>query len=387
MTKKRLKVAVYTATRAEYGLLRPLLGKINTHPVMELHLIVSGTHFLEQFGATFDEILEDDWPIVHAMDLSKEGCTPPPEVTLSQTIERLSAILKEIAPNVMVVMGDRFELLAVAACCTTLRVPIAHISGGEITEGAFDDQVRHALTKLAHIHFVASNLFQRRVLQMGEEDWRVVISGEPGLDGIYGERLPLTQLEAELGIKLGAGSAIVTLHPTTQEADELPHQLSLFITSLRKAGLRYLITYPNMDPGHELIISAMKDFVATYREAVFVPSLGSRKYYTALENVDVMIGNSSSGLVEAPSLGVPVINVGSRQDGRPRAANVFDCPFEEANLLDAISSISDFGRKSVDNPFFVEDSAARVCEGLADLLLNRTNLQVLRKKFVDVTAL
>jgi GDP/UDP-N,N'-diacetylbacillosamine 2-epimerase (hydrolysing) len=382
-----LKVCVVTGSRSEYGLLQPLMRQFQEIPEIKLQLIVTGAHLSETFGETYHAIEADGFLIDRKVDMAiGSGSLPEISHAMGTCISGIGTALAELKPDLVVILGDRYEMLAVASACTLATVPIAHISGGEITEGAIDDSIRHALTKLSHLHLVSNVIHSNRVLQMGEEDWRVDCSGEPGLDSIsILNPLSKSDLEKDLGLDLTLPTALVTFHPVTLESENAVIQIQELSRALEFAGLQYVITYPNADFGNDQIIREWQTLKERFPNKIcLLQNLGQRRYLSLMHHVSLMIGNSSSGLVEAPLFALPAVNVGNRQKGRLRGTNVLDVTCESNAILRGIQWALEFDRKlPVDSPYGTGRSSARVADFILSIFKNKSRDQILRKKFID----
>ncbi|UPJ29886.1 MULTISPECIES: UDP-N-acetylglucosamine 2-epimerase [unclassified Bradyrhizobium] len=339
----RRRIAVVTGSRADYGLLRGILARLRAAHDVALSVIGCGMHLVPRFGETWKIIEADGFPIAAKIDLALDD-------DRAETIARGTGIgvsgfaeaLPKLAPDVLVVLGDRYEVLAASVAATLLNIPIAHIHGGEITAGAFDDAIRHAITKMACLHFVAAEPYRRRVIQMGEQPDFVFNVGAPGLD--LADSTP-TLTRAELFAKLGIGGPerflLVTLHPTTAQPEADAANVTALLGALAYIEDRsFIFTGVNADPGYRAIDDAIRRFVAARPDrAHLFTSLGSERYWSALRLADAVVGNSSSGILEAPAVGVPTINIGDRQKGRLRAASIIDCPANSHLILASLRRI------------------------------------------------
>lgn len=302
----------------------------------------------------------------------------------------MSGVLEDLQPDLVVLLGDRYELLGIMSACVIMTVPLAHIAGGEITEGAIDEQIRHAATKMSHMHFVANETYAQRVRQLGEEDWRVCVSGEPGLDNLYRElRMSREELSQDVGLDFANPVALVTYHPVTLELDQLDRQMADLCAAMDEAqeqyGLQYLITHPGADAGNDRIIQLWRTFVEAREGRCLVSSLGQMRYYSALAEACMMIGNSSSGIIEAPSFNMPVVNIGTRQGGRMRAVNVIDVGDCKADILAGIDNAMRYDRsQACENPYGDGRSSKRIVNFIEKQLQNRGRNELLRKKFLDL---
>ncbi|HTB04902.1 MAG TPA: UDP-N-acetylglucosamine 2-epimerase [Bradyrhizobium sp.] len=338
------RIAVVTGSRADYGLLRGMLRELQGMGDVDLRLIVCGMHLADKFGATWRAIEADGFSIAAKIDLQLND-------DRAETIARSTGIgvigfsetLTELAPDLLVLVGDRFEILSAAVAATLLNIPIAHIHGGEVTAGAFDDAIRHAITKMASLHFVAAEPYLRRVIQMGENPEFVFNVGAPGLDeATAAPALDQPALFKALGISAGPSRFLLaTLHPTTARPDADAKTVAAMLGALAAIEDHTIIfTGVNADPGHRSIDDAIRAFVAARPgRAHLFTSLGSERYWAALRLADAVVGNSSSGIVEAPAVGTPSINIGDRQLGRLRASSIIDCPLDQAAILAALQGI------------------------------------------------
>ncbi len=324
----RRKICVVTATRAEYGLLSSLLGQLRANTDVELQLVVTGSHLSKRFGLTVRQIEQDGVPIAARVpvpldDDSVVGVTE----TLAATTAGFGHTFQELQPELLVLLGDRYEMLGAAQAAMLARIPIAHVHGGEATEGLIDEAIRHAITKMSHLHFVAAEAFRLRVIQLGETPERVWTVGATGLDNIAQmSRIGRAALEADFGIELRSPSFLVTHHPVTLQTGDQGAAIRTLLEVLDGFDGTIVITGVNADPGNAALRREVQRFAATRRDRVLaVESLGARRYLSAVAIVDAVVGNSSSGLIEAPSLGTPTVDIGDRQRGRLYAPSVIHC--------------------------------------------------------------
>jgi len=387
LQSKPLTVCVITAARSEYGLLRWPMQAIADDTRFRLKIIAAAAHLEEQYGLTYREIEADGFKINARIPASfgnysgKDLATAVGEMT-----KGFACAFDELKPDVVLVMGDRYELLAVSAACVLMTIPLAHISGGEITEGAIDDQVRHSLTKSAHLHFVANDVYAARLRQMGEEPWRICVSGEPGLDNLHKLVLMnIDELSNNLGMDLSRPTALVTYHPTTLDNEDPDKQIETLLSALKMAGLQYVLTYPNADAGSPAIIKALQRFCETQGgRAVLFKNLGQNRYLSMLRHAAMMIGNASSGIFEAPSFNLPVVNVGSRQSGRLRATNIVDVSCDANEIRTAIKRALDYDRTSICvNLYGDGQSSPRIRDFVFEAFAARSRTDILHKRFVD----
>ncbi len=386
MTARPTRVCVVTGTRAEYGLLRPVMRLIQASPRLSLVTAVTGMHLAAQFGETWREIAADGFAIDARVDMLLASDTPE-AVTKSLGLATISfaEAFARLAPDVVMLLGDRFELLAAAQAALIARIPVAHISGGDRTEGAMDEAIRHAITKMSHLHFVTNVEAARRVRQLGEDPARIVHSGNPGLDDLAAmSLLSRAEVESRLGLPLGKPTFLVTFHPVTLDEAPAAEPFAELLAALDRFPEASLVfTYPNADTFGQAIIRDMEAYVARRANAVARRSLGQLLYWSVMAACDAVIGNSSSGLLEAPSLGKPCVNIGDRQRGRMRAATTLDCPPTRDAIAAAIAAALGLDCRGTVNPYGKGDAAKIIVESLEALADPRA---LLKKTFHDLEA-
>jgi UDP-hydrolysing UDP-N-acetyl-D-glucosamine 2-epimerase len=390
---KRRKICVVTTSRAEFGLLCRIMRAIKADRALLLQVIASGMHLEARFGRTWREIQGEGIKIDRKVRMCLTGSSQIANVnSLSLGLKGFGRAISDLKPNIVVLLGDRFELLAPAIAALMLQVPIAHIHGGELTEGAIDDAVRHALTKMASLHFPATEIYRRRIIQMGEEPSQVFNFGAPGLDQLHDAHLlTRSQLESELDFALNGPVAIVTYHPVTRGADNVDAQVHQLLSGIRASGIRAVFTMANADAQGARINARLKaECEASGGRFKWVPHLGHLRYLSFLKHVSVMVGNSSSGLTEAPSFRLPVVNVGDRQEGRVRAKNVIDVPCTSDAIKKGIAkALSHSFRTSLGkmrNPY-ARYTDGRTSERIKDVLRDaKISAALLKKHFNDLGA-
>jgi UDP-hydrolysing UDP-N-acetyl-D-glucosamine 2-epimerase len=333
----RRKIAVITTSRADYSHLYWPLRDLSVHPEVDLKLIVLGSHLSPEFGRTVSEIEKDGFSIDTRIECLLSSDT---DVGMAKTIGlatlSLADYLGQMRPDILLLIADRYEMLAPASVALALRIPIAHIEGGEISEGAIDDAVRNALTKMSHIHFTSSYEARRRIIAMGEEEWRVHRAGAPSLDYLRRSNLHTREeLESLLKIKLENPSILAAYHPVTIARDTVQEAAPLF-EALASLPEQILFCYPNADAGSRELIARARSFAASRVNSHVFVNLDAVNYWSLLRQVDVFLGNSSSGIMETPSLLLPTVNVGLRQRGRERARNIIDAAPDTYAILDAL---------------------------------------------------
>ena len=334
------RIAIFTATRAEYGLLYWLMKDIQTSGQLELQVIVSGMHLSPEFGETWVQIEADGFPIDAKVEMLLSSDSPVGVVkSMGLGTIGFADALDRLRPDMLVVLGDRFEALAIVQAALVMRIPVAHVHGGEITEGAYDDAIRHAISKMASLHFTAAEPYRRRVIQMGEAPETVFNVGAVGLDHLFrGEAMSLDELSVSLNFPLHSPYFLATYHPVTV-ADEAPEATVRAMLSAidNFPEHQVILTYPNADNGGRVIIPIIEEYAHINSGRVLaIPSLGFRRYVCAMRHASVMIGNSSSGIIEAPAFGVPTVNIGSRQLGRLAADSILNCATDRDSIRQAI---------------------------------------------------
>jgi UDP-hydrolysing UDP-N-acetyl-D-glucosamine 2-epimerase len=386
LTSSARSIGVVTVSRSDYGHLVPVLREIRAAPDLRFLLFVAGAHLSPRFGQTIDLVQADGWPIAASIDML-DGDDSPAGIAVSTArgIEGFARALARQRPDVLVLLGDRFEMLAAAVAALPLTVPVAHIHGGEESEGAIDNQIRHAITKLAHVHFASAEPHARRIARMGEEPWRIHVTGAPGLDRIRPNEL-MSRGEAAAALRLPDGGPwlVVTFHPATLEYRDTERHVDELLAALDKLEATMILTYPGADTAGRAVIDRIEEFAGRHPNVRLASSLGDRLYLSLLEHADAMVGNSSSGLIEAPSFGLPAVNIGSRQGGRLRGANVIDAEPERDDILRAIEAALEPGLRArlrvTPNPYGDGRAASRIVKALRELELTP---RLVRKRFVD----
>jgi UDP-hydrolysing UDP-N-acetyl-D-glucosamine 2-epimerase len=339
------KICIVTGSRADYGYLRSLARRIADDPDLILQWLATGSHYSEKFGSTYREIEADGFIIDEKfpVDLPDDTAIMIAHAT-GAAMGGVADALTRLAPDILVVLGDRYETLAAASAAMLLQIPIAHIHGGEVTEGAFDDAIRHAVTKMSHLHFVAAEPYRMRVIQMGENPATVFTVGTPGLDNLTTlEPMTISELETRVEHDLGEGFFLITYHPETLATGDPAAPVAEMFTALEAWPERcLLITGVNADPGHDAVAGAVADYAARRAKRVAMcASLGEKAYFSALGLCGAVVGNSSSGLIEAPAVGAVTVNIGDRQKGRLRARSVIDCRTGADSIRAAVSRALD----------------------------------------------
>ena len=382
MRNSRKKICVVTGTRAEFGLLRPVMALLKKNPAFDLQVVASAMHLVPEFGLTYREIEAAGFRIDGKVEMLIAGDTPAAAAkSMGIGTMGFSDTFARLEPDMVMLLGDRFEALAAASAATVMGIPIVHLVGGDVTEGAFDDAIRHAITKMSHLHFVASKESGARVRQMGEEPWRVHVVGDPGLDGLRQMKLiARNALERDIGFRFRDKNLVVTFHPATLDRIPSTRQFAIVLEVLDSLGPDYglIFTKPNADPQGRALIAMLDAFVRDHPNAAAFVSLGQRRYLSVMAQCNAVVGNSSSGLLEAPSLGIPTINIGSRQDGRLKAKTVFDCHVDRAAIVKALRQALSGRIRKVNNPHGDGHAAPRIIRVLKKI---RDPKSLLRKSF------
>jgi GDP/UDP-N,N'-diacetylbacillosamine 2-epimerase (hydrolysing) len=383
------KICVVTGTRAEYGLLRWLMEGIRQSAVLDLQLIATGMHLSPEFGLTVSAIEDDGFHVDRKVEmlLSSDTATG---ITKSMGLGMIgfADVLADLKPDMLLVLGDRYELLSAAAAAMVARIPIAHLHGGETTEGTFDEAIRHSITKMSHLHFVAAEEYKRRVIQLGEQPERVFNVGGLGIDNILRLKL-LTrdELEVALDFKLASRNLLITFHPVTLEQNTSAQQMDELLAALAKLEDTGLIfTMPNADTEGRVLFRQIEDFCRMYPHTRAYKSLGQLRYLSCIQQVDGVVGNSSSGLLEVPSFKKGTVNIGDRQRGRLRASSVIDCEPERKAIAAALSHLlsDDFQHQlpATKSPYGNGGASEAVVRTLEQQAMDH----VLKKRFYDISA-
>ncbi|WP_341880180.1 UDP-N-acetylglucosamine 2-epimerase [Synechococcus sp. UW140] len=349
------KVCIVTGTRADYGLLRWVIDGIQSSKQLQLQLVVTGMHLSPEFGLTVHQIEADGYPIDWRVEMLLSSDTAV-GITKSMGLGLIgfADALAHLQPDLLLVLGDRYEIMVAVQAAMIARIPIAHLHGGELTEGAFDDAIRHSITKMAHLHFVAAEEYRQRLIQLGEQPERVFCVGGLGIDNI--KRLDLLnrqQLEESLNLKLGECNLLVTFHPVTLEKDTAAEQMAELLNALNQfPDVHLIFTMPNADNDGRVLFQMIENYVHDRPNSCAFTSLGQLRYLSCIQHVDGVVGNSSSGLAEVPSFRKPTINIGDRQRGRLKAESVIDCLPKSASITASISiALSPYFQQQLQQPF------------------------------------
>lgn len=385
MTTAKRKICVVTGSRADYGLLYWPMKEIAGDADLQLQLVVTGMHLSPEFGLTYQAIEADGFAIDAKVELLLSSDTPASIAkSMGLGLIGFADVFARLQPDIVMLLGDRYEILAAAEAALVARIPVAHIAGGDVTEGAFDEAIRHSITKMSHLHFVTNEAAAARVRQLGENPQHLFNVGSPGLD--YIRRLKLlnrAELEASLDFGLRKKNLLVTFHPVTLESTPAADQFLELLRALENLDEDFgiIFTMPNSDTDGRGIIRLIENYVSRHTNARAYSSLGQVRYLSTMAQVDVVVGNSSSGLYEAPSFNKPTVNIGDRQKGRLAANSVIHCATEASAIATAITQALQLNCEGVGNPYGDGNSAARIKE-----ILKRMDdpTALLKKRFFDL---
>ena len=379
------KLCIVTATRAEYGLLRPLIKRLRKESDIDLRLAVTGAHLSPEFGMTVHEIESDHVPIDRKIEMLLSADTPSAITkSMALALTGFADYFAESRPDALMVLGDRYEMLAVCIAALNARIPIFHIHGGEVTEGAIDDSIRHAITKMSLLHFTSTEVYRQRVIQMGESPDRVFCVGSLGVENALHEKtITKKKLEEFLEWKLGKTYAVLTFHPVTMEKNTAKKQIHTLLDAVSTfPEIRFLVTKANADTGGRAINEALENYAATHDHLRLYDSLGVKNYLSAVKHAAFVIGNSSSGIYEAPAFGVQAINIGDRQKGRIQGKNIIDCKMRKTDIVHAVREAI---RKKPGKPDYMYgrgDTSSMITE----VVLKQIQQSVNHKSFYDLPA-
>ena len=381
------KICVVTGARAEYGLLRWVMEGIQQAPDLDLQIIATGMHLSPEFALTYREIEKDGFTIDRKVETLLSSDTPTGLAkSMGLGLISIGEALDQLKPDLMLLLGDRFELFLAAAAALIAQIPVAHLHGGESTEGAFDEAIRHSITKMSHLHFVAAEEYRRRVIQLGEHPDRVFLVGGLGIDNIKKlDLLDRSAFETSIDFKLGPKNLLITFHPVTLEKETSVKQMTELLSALESLKDTHLIfTMPNADTSRCALFNLVDQFVAKHPHARSYTSLGQLKYLSCIQHVDGVVGNSSSGLIEVPSFSKGTINIGDRQCGRLKAESVIDCDPHQKSIVEALQNLysNAFQNKleGVQNPY----GEGGASEKIVKILQNHSLKVILKKPFHDL---
>ena len=383
------KICIFTSTRADYGILKNLIKKIDEEKSFKLITIVGGSHFFKKFGSTYNEIKKDKIKIDFKIKniILGDNSTHISKI-FSHTLIKSNLILRQTKPDLLVVLGDRYEILASVISANLNRIPVAHINGGEVTTGVLDDSFRHCITKLSHIHFTANETYKNRIIQLGENKKNIYNIGGLAADNIYNFNfLKKNFLEKELKLKLKKKNYIVTFHPETISKDKTSKYLNIMLKAFKKFDdTNFIFTAPGLELEHNIIFKTLKKTIKQEKNIFFFKSLGQNFFFSLLKYCDGMIGNSSSGILEMPYFRKPTINIGDRQKGRLMSNLIINCSFKTKSIISSIKKIDDknFVKKDFINyPYGKRGAIKKIISILKNIELK----ELFKKKFIDIKTL
>ena len=369
------KICVVTSTRAEYGIMSNFINELYNDSDVDLQLIVTGMHLSEKFGMTKNEIKIPVYSEIN-IEIEKE-----PYRALAVAIEKFSNLFKDIQPDLLTILGDRYEIMGVAQAAMLNNIPIAHLYGGDTTEGAIDEAIRHSITKMSHLHFTSCEEYRKRVIQLGENPERVFNVGSLAIENIKNTKLLLKEeFENSINFKFNKKNLLVTFHPVTLENSAQEQFLELLDALSELNDTNIIMTCPNSDEGSSTIFDMIQEFTANHHNTKSFVSLGMLRYYSAMQYVDMVVGNSSSGIYEAPSFKVPTINIGNRQKGRLQSNSIINCNAKKDDILNAIEMGYNMDCSKVFNIYEKENTSKEIIRILKTFSLNN----ILKKEFYDL---
>jgi GDP/UDP-N,N'-diacetylbacillosamine 2-epimerase (hydrolysing) len=381
------KVCVITGGRADYGLLRLVMKKIHENPSFTLQIIATGSHLSSMYGQTYKEIEADNLVIDRKVECLSFSDSPVAIAdAMSKVLVGCAKALDELQPDIVLILGDRFEIFAAVSAALLARIPVAHVHGGEVTEGAYDEAFRHSITKMSSVHFVATEEYRKRVIQLGENPTSVHLVGGLGVDAIASSELFTREhIEKALGVRFRTKNLLITFHPATLEEQSPDSQVREVLAALsNRPDTSLIFTLPNADTGSFAIVNQLKQFIERNENAYLFDSLGQRMYLSCMSIVDGVVGNSSSGILEAPSFGIGTVNIGNRQHGRTKSESVIDSYPDEISVRRAIDTLysTEFQSRlfSFKNPYGEGGASDRILDFLREIDLSG----ITKKTFYDV---
>jgi GDP/UDP-N,N'-diacetylbacillosamine 2-epimerase (hydrolysing) len=381
-------IGVLTTGRADYGICRPILQAIEECPNLKLQLMVTGMHLSPEFGLSVKEIEGDGFEVCEQVEILLSSDTPAGTAkSMGLALLGFAQVFSRSRPDILLVVGDRFEVHAAVSATVPFNIPIAHVHGGEITEGAIDDLFRHSITKMSHLHFATTREYARRIAQMGEEEWRISVTGAPGLDNFISAKIPTREdIGRMFEIEWDLPMLLVTYHPVTRTVQALQGEVTPLLKAISQLDVQAIFTFPNADAGGRAIISAIKVYQQENNRVKVAINASQNGYLGLMKYASAMVGNSSSGIIEAPFFELPVVNIGPRQDGRIRAGNVIDVENDEkkikASISIALSTEFQSQLRGLRNPYGVGRASEKIVNVLQEI---EVDSQLLSKKFIDNT--
>lgn len=380
------KVCVVTGSRAEYGILRTLMQAIKDDPDLELQVVATNQHLSKLQGETYKEIECDGFTIDYKVFMAADDAPDNANTTVKAIARGISGFadaFDALKPDLLLILGDRYEMLAVASAALIYKIPIAHLHGGEITEGAFDDAIRHAITKMSHLHFTSTEAYRQRVIQLGEQPDRVFNVGALGVENVMKTAsMSQEELEDSLHFELTSCCILCTYHPVTLSQMSSEQQVVNLLQALDKfKDFHVIFTYSNSDTDSQIIIQRIQEYVDKNSDrCMFIPSLGQRRYFSALRYMKAVVGNSSSGIIEVPSFGIPTLDIGDRQKGRFAADSVIHCGYSTEEIKNGMDKVLAYGQKPIDNPYYKEGT----CDAILNVIKTYPLNNIVQKHFYDL---
>lgn len=380
------KICVVTGSRAEYGILRILMQAIKDDPDLELQVVATNQHLSKLQGETYKEIERDGFTIDYKVFMAADDAPDNANTTvkaIGRGISGFADAFDALKPDLLLILGDRYEMLAVASAALIYKIPIAHLHGGEITEGAFDDAIRHAITKMSHLHFTSTEAYRKRVIQLGEQPERVFNVGALGVENVLkNEFISKEEIEQSLNFQLTDKCFLCTYHPVTLSYMSSETQVQNLLEALDDYKDYHIIfTYSNSDTNSQIIIKRIQEYVDRNEgRCMFIPSLGQRRYFSAMKYMTAVIGNSSSGIIEVPSFGIPTLDIGDRQKGRIAADSVIHCGYSAEEIREGLKKVVAFGHKTIDNPYYKEGT----CNAILKVIKTYPLENLVQKHFYDI---
>lgn len=389
------KICVVTGSRAEYGILRGMMKAIQSDPDLTLQIIATNQHLSKLQGETYKEIEGDGFTIDYKVYMADDNA-PDIAITTAKSISRgiagFAEAFDELRPDLLLILGDRYEMLAVASTALIYKIPIAHLHGGEITEGAFDDAIRHAITKMSHLHFTSTEAYRKRVIQLGEQPDRVFNVGALGVENVMKtDFMTKEEIEQSLNFQLTEKCFLCTYHPVTLSNMSSETQVMNMLKALDDYKDYHIIfTYSNSDTNSQIIIKRIQKYVDQNSErCMFIPSLGQRRYFSTLKYVKAVLGNSSSGIIEVPSFGIPTLDIGDRQKGRIAAESVIHCGYSIDEIMEGLKRVVEYQSRDIErstsgrlqgNPYYKEG----VCDAILKVIKSYPLDTIIQKHFYDI---
>ena len=380
------KICVVTGSRAEYGILRGLMKAIKDDPELQLQIIATNQHLSKLQGETYKEIERDGFTIDYKVYMADDEAPDNANTTaksISRGVAGFADAFDVLNPDLLLILGDRYEMLAVASTALIYKIPIAHLHGGEITEGAFDDAIRHAITKMSHLHFTSTEAYRKRVIQLGEQPERVFNVGALGVENVMkNDFVSKEEIEQSLNFELTDKCFLCTYHPVTLSNMTSESQVLNLLDALDDYKDYHIIfTYSNSDTNSQIIIKRIQEYVDRNEvRCMFISSLGQRRYFSALKYMKAVIGNSSSGIIEVPSFGIPTLDIGDRQKGRIAADSVIHCGYSTEEIKEGLKKVVAYGNKAIDNPYYKEGT----CDAILNVIKTYPLDNLVQKQFYDL---